>query len=459
MSLVLTVGLLLPLASCANSGLGDSLQNSLAADPKLQETDGSLQSLDGTQPTTPTQAQLPENFPTEIPRYPGAELKQATGADGSLPGAQGTLTEWNTADASDRVLAFYREQLQSSNWTLEPTPLTAPQGTIVARQNDLQVTVAVPSTTASPTPTAGTTFTLQYNRTSSPLSPSSPSPSPPTSSSPSSLSPSPSPSQLEAFLGVEGSSDSATQPTSSPASVSPSAPISSIPNPYSDLDKAPQELRQYLTELAQLGVLSLSPMNDKAKAIDTSFAPDKPVSRREYARWLFAANNRLYSDRAAQQIRSGQASQPAFRDVPPSDPDFAAIQGLAEAGIIPSSLSGDPTVVAFRPDAQLTREAMLLWKVPMDTRQPLPTANLDSIKQTWGFQDATRIEPSAQRAVLADFQNGDLSNIRRVFGYTTLFQPQKPVTRAEAAATLWYFGYQGNGVSARDALKAGGVKN
>jgi hypothetical protein len=177
------------------------------------------------------------------------------------------------------------------------------------------------------------------------------------------------------------------------------------------------------------------------------------VSRREYARWLFAVNNRLYSDRAAQQIRSGQASQPAFRDVFPSDPDFAAIQGLAEAGIIPSSLSGDPTVVAFRPDAQLTREAMLLWKVPMDTRQPLPTVSVDSIKQTWGFQDAARIEPSAQRAILADFQNGDLSNIRRVFGYTTLFQPQKPVTRAEAAATLWYFGYQGNGVSAKDALK------
>lgn len=89
----------------------------------------------------------------------------------------------------------------------------------------------------------------------------------------------------------------------------------------------------------------------------------------------------------------------------------------------------------------------------MDTRQSLPTASLNAIQQTWGFQDAARIDPKAQRAVLADYQNSDLANIRRAFGYTTLFQPKKPVTRAEAAATLWYFGYQGEGVSAQDALK------
>ncbi|MCA1995168.1 MAG: S-layer homology domain-containing protein, partial [Coleofasciculus sp. S288] len=48
---------------------------------------------------------------------------------------------------------------------------------------------------------------------------------------------------------------------------------------------------------------------------------------------------------------------------------------------------------------------------------------------------------------------GEQSNIRRVFGYTTLFQPKKSVTRAEAASTLWYFGSQGEGLSAREALQ------
>ena len=57
------------------------------------------------------------------------------------------------------------------------------------------------------------------------------------------------------------------------------------------------------------------------------------------------------------------------------------------------------------------------------------------------------------RAVLADYQNGDLSNIRRAFGYTTLFQPKKSVSRAEAASVLWQFGSQGSNLNAKDALQ------
>ncbi|MEY4519026.1 MAG: hypothetical protein RLZZ499_1625, partial [Cyanobacteriota bacterium] len=56
------------------------------------------------------------------------------------------------------------------------------------------------------------------------------------------------------------------------------------------------------------------------------------------------------------------------------------------------------------------------------------------------------------RALYDDFQNGDRSNVRRIFGYTTLFQPKKPVTRAEAAASLWYFGFQGDGITAKEVL-------
>jgi hypothetical protein len=161
----------------------------------------------------------------------------------------------------------------------------------------------------------------------------------------------------------------------------------------------------------------------------------------------------IYANQPARQIRLGNASDPAaFPDVPTSDPDFGAIQGLANAGVIPSVLSGDGTPVTFRADAPLTREDMLLWKVPVDIRRSLPNANLEMIQQTWGFQDAAKIDPKAQRAVIADYQNGDQANIRRAFGYTSLLQPQKTVTRAEAAAALWYFGAAGEGLSAKDAL-------
>lgn len=432
---------MLPLASCANSGFGQALQDSLAADPKLKETapDGTLPTITGEQASPQPQAQLPADFPGEIPRYPGATLQEVSGEQGEEAEVS---TRWQTSDSSDRVLAFYREQLQTNGWQLAASPLIGPAGTLSAQRNDLTVTVTFEPTTPNANLTA-TNFTLAYTPETAQVgqAPATPSPSPFVNPSASpSVSSSPSPQELEGFLGAEGTSDGGEQARTEAIAALP-------PNTYTDLDKAPKELRQYVSDLAQLGVLNLS--SSKEKSATTTFSPNKPVSRREYVRWLFEATNQLYADRAAQQIRPGNsAAQPAFRDVPRTDPDFAAIQGLAEAGIIPSALSGDPTAVKFRPDAQLSRETMVLWKVPIDTRQTLPSANLDTLKQTWGFQDTVRIDPKAQRAVLADYQNADLSNIRRVFGYTTLFQPKKPVTRAEAAASLWYFGYQGEGVSA-----------
>lgn len=248
---------------------------------------------------------------------------------------------------------------------------------------------------------------------------------------------------------------------------------------FSDLDKIPTSLRSYVEAVIALGVLTpaspkpnatpspvISPTTNptasptaspssQASPSATLFAPNQIITRRDYARWLVAVNNRLQSNQPAQQVRLGlTTAQPAFQDVSRSDADFAIIQGLAEAGLVPSPLSGDSTTVVFRPNEPLTREQLLLWKVPMDMRQTLPPATLEAVIQTWGFQDAARIEPKALRAVLADFQNGDLSNIRRVFGYTTLFQPKKPVTRAEAAAALWYFGFQGEGRSAEAVLKS-----
>ncbi|WP_448598702.1 S-layer homology domain-containing protein [Thermoleptolyngbya sp.] len=223
----------------------------------------------------------------------------------------------------------------------------------------------------------------------------------------------------------------------------PTSP-STTPQRFSDLAQAPEDLQPYITDLAELGVLQLTPAAE--------FKPNQTITRREFARWLMAANNEIFANQPANKIRLAAPSEsPTFQDVPSSDPDFAAIQGLASAGIVPSPLSGNSTVVTFRPDAPLTREDLILWKTPLDLRRSLPNATLEAVQQTWGFQDAASIDPRAQRAVLADFQNADLSNIRRAFGYTTLFQPKKPVTRAEAAAVLWFFGTQGNGLSAKEA--------
>jgi hypothetical protein len=456
-SLLLLACLLLPLASCANSSWGDGLQESLKADNPNKLKTGILPSPAPAVPLSQT-AQLPANFPEAIPRYPNAVLQEvipgSTAAPAEPDNSDQTVTRWVSQDGSDRILSFYRQQFQTNDWQLLDNSKSDPQsGNLAAQQGNLKVVLVLQpaANTASPNPVQpgssneNTQFEISYTRkVIQAEQPASPAASPsPTKGSLTQIPPFSSSTEL----GASGTTDRSQNQ------------LASGPTAFSDLNKTPKELRQYVQDLAKLGVLT--PTSVKAKGSqpknNSLFAPNKAITRREYARWLVSTNNLLYADKPTRQIRLAvDSSQPVFRDVPRSSPDFSAIQGLAEAGIVPSPLSGDITAVKFRPSALLTREDLLLWKVPMDTRQGLPTATIDTVKQTWGFQDTPKIDPKSLRAVLQDYQNGDLANIRRAFGYTILFQPKKPVTRAEAAATLWYFGFQGEGQSAQEAGKGEG---
>lgn len=239
-----------------------------------------------------------------------------------------------------------------------------------------------------------------------------------------------------------------------PTEAEPTEPKPSPEDSAATLAEVPEDLRPYVQNWLDLGIVESARSTAGSTPVELEFAPNQTITRGEFAHWLLTANNRFYKDVPAKRMRAAAAgTAPAFQDVPASHPYFAAIQGLAEAGIIPSAKTGNATAVTFRPDAPLTRETLVLWKVPLDSRAPLPTAAADTVATTWGFQDAAKIEPLAMRAVLADHQNGDFANIRRAFGYTTLFQPQKGVTQAEAAAALWRFGNQTEGISAEDLLK------
>lgn len=454
--------LLTSLSACANGLNGKSLEESLAADPRLNENPVILGGGSSEQTPQPeANTQLPSDFPTEIPRYPNAQLTEVTPPtpqnneepENAANASQPQQTRWVTSDPTNSVLSFYQKELQANNWQILSQPNNDQEGTIEARQNDLQLRVSIqPSTTTSndgsttplpngQNPEAVTEFVIQYDRNANVAAGQ--------TTDRQAVAPPPSQPNTDPTLNP------ATQPTLTPTPEPNTPPAATEAQAFTDIDKAPPELRQYIQDLAALGVLPVEQAAAKSNQSNTSqFQPNQAISRREFARWLFAANNQINANRPSLQIRaSSSTSQPAFQDVPRNDPDFPIIQGLAEAGLIPSPLSGDSTAVLFRPNAPLTREQLLLWKVPLDTRQALPNASVDAVKQTWGFQDATKIDPKALRAVLADFQNSEQSNIRRAFGYTTLFQPKKPVNRAEAAAALWFFGSSSEGISAREALK------
>jgi hypothetical protein len=425
--------LLSSLTACTNSQSAKNLQQSLAADPQLQNNPvpfGKPQSQQVTPNPNTSTIKLPGDFPADIPIYPNATLEEVIPANSENK----ISIRWQSADPSNLITNFYRQQFQAKNWQIVQQPQDDVEGTFSARRNDLLINLTIKPQTvtkAAPNqPQTATKLLIEYSSNSQT-----------TATNPVTISDNP--EFIGPVLPNTNSPNITTQPTTQPETLTTQE--------FTDIQKVPPEWRSHIQDLATLGVLSIEPKTSN------EFLPDKIITRREYARWLVAANNAMYANNPAKKIRlAATSTQPAFRDILTQDPDFPVIQGLAEAGLIPSALSGDATSVLFRPDAPLTREQLILWKVPLDTRQPLPAANLEAVKQTWGFQDAGSIEPKALRAVLADFQNAEQSNIRRVFGYTTLFQPKKPVTRAEASAALWYFGTQGEGISAREALKLKG---
>lgn len=397
MRIRLLVSLLgLSIAACANNPVAERL---FAPDPQLQESPEVVESPQTTPPETT--AQLPANFPQEIPRYPNAEFLESELKSADV----GTVTRWQTPDSTDAIAAFYEKEFTAKNWEiLPPAPPTATDEsrTLVARQKDLQVTLSIPAPPTSNAEPTESTFEISYN-------------------------------------WDKNSTQSETEtPTPSPSTTS------ATPTNITDLAQLPAPTQQAIKDLAALSVFSAN----------SPFEPNKTITRGAFARWLVAANNAMYANDPGKQIRLvPNPTQPAFQDVPTTNPNFAYIQGLAEAGLIPSPLSGNTSASLFQPDAPLTRENLVLWKVPLDTRQGLPKATLDEVQKTWGFQDTAKIDPLALRALVADYQNAEQANVRRAFGFTTLFQPKKAVTRAEAATALDYFGYQGQGVTAKDALQ------
>ena len=365
-------------------------ENRFSADPTLQNSPQV-----STSPTENTNIVLStENFPTKIPRYTNATLEEIS-PDASRDRGQ---SRWSSPDPINLITDFYQKEFQNNNWEItQPLSANDPNSPLIAKRDNLQVTLTlVPNTNQ-------TEFTLDYQPLNTPTT---------------LITPSPQPSNA----------------------ITPNSPIT-----FNDLNQVSQPLKDYIQDLGNLGILT--PKNGN------NFQPNIPITRGEYARWLVAANNRFYVNSPSKQIRLGNKNNtPAFSDVPVNNPDFPSIQGLAEAGLIFSPLSNDSSAVLFRPDAILKREDLIAWKVPLDIRKALPNASIDSLKETWGFQDISKIDPRVWRTIYGDFQNGEQSNIRRVFGFTTLFQPKRPVNRGEAAAAIWYFGFQGDGLSAKDVL-------
>ncbi|XP_071709741.1 uncharacterized protein [Rutidosis leptorrhynchoides] len=182
------------------------------------------------------------------------------------------------------------------------------------------------------------------------------------------------------------------------------------------------------------------------KVIESDVQPGDICTRREYARWLVSASSALSRNTLSKVYPAmyiENVTEVAFDDITPEDPDFSSIQGLAEAGLIASKLSQrdmeistqDENFLHFCPESPLSRQDLVSWKMSLEKRL-LPVADRTVLQQLSGFIDIDKINPDAWPALIADLSAGENGIIGLAFGYTRLFQPDKPVTKAQAAIAL-----------------------
>ncbi|KAI3757647.1 hypothetical protein L6452_05190 [Arctium lappa] len=182
------------------------------------------------------------------------------------------------------------------------------------------------------------------------------------------------------------------------------------------------------------------------KVIEGDVLPGDLCTRREYARWLVSASSALSRNTLSKVYPAmyiENVTELAFDDITPEDPDFSSIQGLAEAGLIASKLSRrdmdisnqDESSLYFCPQSPLSRQDLVSWKMSLEKRL-LPVADRTILQRLSGFIDIDKINPDAWPALIADLSAGEHGIVGLAFGYTRLFQPDKPVTKSQAAIAL-----------------------
>ncbi|XP_010514186.1 PREDICTED: uncharacterized protein LOC104790182 [Camelina sativa] len=181
----------------------------------------------------------------------------------------------------------------------------------------------------------------------------------------------------------------------------------------------------------------------KLKIIEDDVVADELCTRREYARWLVRSNLLLERNpmhRIVPAVALAGSSIPAFDDINTADPDFEYIQALAEAGITSSKLSSqdsrdDLGKIDFNPESFVSRLDLVNWKAQLECG--FHPEIMEEISRTKvDYIDTKNLNPEMALGFFLDFLMGDQSTIRNVFGRIKRFQPNRPVTKAQAAVAL-----------------------
>ncbi|RZC69955.1 hypothetical protein C5167_033079 [Papaver somniferum] len=180
----------------------------------------------------------------------------------------------------------------------------------------------------------------------------------------------------------------------------------------------------------------------KLKIVEDDIKAHELCTRREYARWLVKANSVLErnpKNRISPSMLCAGSVVEAFDDMSPEDPDFWSVQALAEAGLVRSKLSIKSSIqnetVNYLPESFISRFDLLNWKAQLDYSSIRGIEEKMSRKKV-NLMDVKAISDDASVALFMDLEAGDNSVLRKVFGQSRRFQPDKPATIAQAAVAL-----------------------
>ncbi len=86
-------------------------------------------------------AAVPDNFPSDVPIYPGAQAAQGKGVD--MEGAPQAAVQLLTNDALGDVRKFYSEELAAKGWTFEQDTETEISATLSATKGGCQTHILI----------------------------------------------------------------------------------------------------------------------------------------------------------------------------------------------------------------------------------------------------------------------------------------------------------------------------
>ena len=86
-------------------------------------------------------AAVPDNFPSDIPIYPGAQAAQGKGVE--IEGSAESAVQFLTNDAFPAVHKFYSDQMQGKGWTISEDTENEGAATIQAAKGDCKTNILI----------------------------------------------------------------------------------------------------------------------------------------------------------------------------------------------------------------------------------------------------------------------------------------------------------------------------